>query len=201
MQIIRQFIYYFFLFCFDYFESLICLHHFAAGKSLNSHTVLSLPVCTDKVSSNHCQLLLPCWQWRCVPLGLVSSHAPCHLFSGIRCSGAWRHNLSFLVCKFPSCPPILLAASYWVHKLVHQSLRHVRLADDAFLVVLTYGAAQLVVVHCRPILSEPPQSRNVSGVFDFENAFFFIEPANAASIVVRFEQELPEELPEMNRLT
>lgn len=31
--------------------------------------------------------------------------------------------------------------------------------------------------------------------------FFFIEPADAASVVVRFKQELSEELPQMNGLT
>lgn len=61
------------------------------------------------------------------------------------------------------------AASYWVNKLVHQSLRHIRLADDALLVVLTYGAAQLVIVHSGSILSESPQSGNVSRVFNFKN--------------------------------
>lgn len=65
-----------------------------------------------------------------------------------------------------------LAVSYWVNKLVDQSLRHVGLADDAFLVVLTYGTAQLVVVHCRSILSLSPQSRHVSRVFDFENTWW-----------------------------
>lgn len=34
-----------------------------------------------------------------------------------------------------------------------------------------------------------------------ESTFFFIEPADAASIAVRFEQELSEELPQMNGLT
>lgn len=59
-----------------------------------------------------------------------------------------------------------------MNKLVHQSLRHIRFADDALLVVLTYGAAQLVVVHRRPILSEPPQSGNMSRVFDFKNTWW-----------------------------
>lgn len=66
----------------------------------------------------------------------------------------------------------MLLLSYWVDKLVHQSLRHVRLADDALLVVLAYGAAQLVIVHSRSILSESPQSRNVSRVFDFKNTWW-----------------------------
>lgn len=33
------------------------------------------------------------------------------------------------------------------------------------------------------------------------DTFFFVEPADAASIVVRFKQEFSEELPQMNGLT
>lgn len=64
------------------------------------------------------------------------------------------------------------AASYGVNELVHQSLRHIRFADDALLVVLPYGAAQLVIVHGGAILSEPPQPGDVGRVFDFENAWW-----------------------------
>lgn len=91
--------------------------------------------------------------------------------------GVQVHGDTICLCNFPSShplssPPTLLAVSYWVNKLVDQSLRHVGLADDAFLVVLTYGTAQLVVVHCRSILSLSPQSRHVSRVFDFENTWW-----------------------------
>lgn len=54
-------------------------------------------------------------------------------------------------------------------KLVDQSLGHIRLADDALLVVLPYGAAQLVVVHRWTVLPQSPESRHVSRVLDFEN--------------------------------
>lgn len=54
-------------------------------------------------------------------------------------------------------------------ELVHQSLGHVGLADDALLVVLADGAAQLVVVHGGTVLPEAPKSRDVSRVFDFKN--------------------------------
>lgn len=57
-----------------------------------------------------------------------------------------------------------------MNELVYQSLRHVGLADDALLVVLPYGAAQLVIVHGRSVLPQAPQSRNVGRVLDFEDA-------------------------------
>lgn len=52
-------------------------------------------------------------------------------------------------------------ASHGVHKLVHEPLRDVGLADDTLLVVLADGAAQLVVVHGRPVLPQTPQTCHV----------------------------------------
>lgn len=49
-----------------------------------------------------------------------------------------------------------LSSSHGVDKLVDQSARHVRLPDDAFLVVLAYGATQFVIVHSWPVLPDPP---------------------------------------------
>lgn len=41
-------------------------------------------------------------------------------------------------------------------KLVDQSLGHIRLADDAFLVVLSDRATQLVIVHSWTVLPDAP---------------------------------------------
>lgn len=49
-----------------------------------------------------------------------------------------------------------LPSSHGVDKLVHQSARHVRLPDDAFLVVLADGATQFVIVHSWPVLPDAP---------------------------------------------
>lgn len=74
--------------------------------------------------------------------------------------------MSSIACTCPFSRPL-----YGVDELVHQSARHVRLSDDALLVVLTYGATQFVIVHGRPVLPDAPQSGYVGGVFDFENPF------------------------------
>lgn len=158
MQMTRQFIYLFVAFVVSFFKNLWWSHR-AAGKSLNI-LVVSPPLlgpCTDMPSCSSCQLLLRCW--KCLPLGLVQCTCPMtpHQSWVLKCTAVRQW------CEPPS------SHSYRVNKLVHQSLRHVRFADDALLVVLTYGAAQLVVVHCRPILSESPQSGNMSRVFDFKN--------------------------------
>lgn len=82
MQMARQFIYLLFL-----KNIYLWLFHSAAGKSPNSHIVLPPPLgpCKDKPSCSSCQLLLHCWKWKCVPLGLVSARVPCHLFiSGVQ---------------------------------------------------------------------------------------------------------------------
>lgn len=169
MQIIRQFIYHFFLFLFWLFR-ISCLFASFCSRKKPQQPHCFVSSCLALHRKSFIQPLPAVSSVLAVEL-LVSAHVSCHLFiSGIRCSGARWQSLSFEFYKFLFLPPILLAASYWVHKLVHQSLGHVRLADDAFLVVLTYGAAQLVVVHCRSILPKSPQSGDMSGVFDFENA-------------------------------
>lgn len=48
------------------------------------------------------------------------------------------------------------SSSHRVDKLVNQPARHVRLPDDAFLVVLAYGATQFVIVHSWPVLPDAP---------------------------------------------
>lgn len=164
-----SFIYCFFLF-FCLFLLNLWLFHSAAGKSPNSHIVLPPPLdpCIDKPSCSSCQLLLH-WKWKRVPLGLVSACVSHATFSSrvFKCAMVRRRVLYVSISAFS--PARDAAASYRVNKLVHQSLRHIRLADDALLVVLTYGAAQLVIVHSGSILSESPQSGDVSRVFNFKN--------------------------------
>lgn len=58
-----------------------------------------------------------------------------------------------------------------VHELVDQALGDVRLADDALLVILADGAAQLVVVHGGAVLADAPQPGHLRGVLDFEDAW------------------------------
>lgn len=132
-------------------------------KRLSSRLVLSLPF-------SHAQISCCCWfgwQWWCVFLGLVGASFPRHLYISAR----WWSLFGFY--RFPSPPTShSAAASDWVNKLVHQSLGHIGLANDALLVVLTYGATQLVIVHSRSILPEPPQSCNVSWVFNFKNTWW-----------------------------
>lgn len=74
--------------------------------------------------------------------------------------------MSSISCTCPFSRPL-----HGVDELVHQPARHVRLSNDALLVVLTYGATQFVIIHGGPVLPDAPQSGYVSGVFDFENPF------------------------------
>lgn len=78
-------------------------------------------------------------------------------------------QMSDLVVPGVLPPPAGAEVSYRVDELVHQSLGHVGLADDALFVVLPDGAAQLVVVHGGSVLSEAPQPRHVGRVLDFKN--------------------------------
>lgn len=54
------------------------------------------------------------------------------------------------------CRVLLRSSSHGVDELVHQSARHVRLPDDALLVVLADGATQFVIVHSWPVLPDAP---------------------------------------------
>lgn len=87
-----------------------------------------------------------------------------------------------------------------VHELVDQALGDVGLPDDAFLVILPDGAAQLVVVHGWAVLPNTPQTCHLCRVLDLEDAFLLVEPADEAAVVVGFQQQLFEELPEVDGL-
>lgn len=63
-----------------------------------------------------------------------------------------------------------LRPSDGVHELVDKALGDVRLPDDALLVILADGTAQLVVVHGRPVLADAPQPGHLGGVLNFEDA-------------------------------
>ena len=73
----------------------------------------------------------------------------------------------------PSPPPGMKGSPplHRVDELVNEPLGDIWLADDALLVVLSYGAAQLVIVHGRTILPQAPQPGHVGRVLDLEDAW------------------------------
>ena len=56
-------------------------------------------------------------------------------------------------------------------ELVHKTFGIISLLDDSFLVILSDGATELVVIHGWAVLSLTPKSGNVSRVFYLEDAF------------------------------
>ena len=66
--------------------------------------------------------------------------------------------------------PMIPRSSHWVHELVHQPLGHHGLPDDSLLVVLADGAAQLVVVHGRPVLPQAPEAGHVRRILDLKDS-------------------------------
>lgn len=83
-------------------------------------------------------------------------------------------------------------------ELVYQSLAALRLLHDALLVVLPDAAAELVVVHRRPVLPLAPESRHAHRVLDLEDALAAIQPAYAGAVNARALQQLLQELPEVD---
>lgn len=83
-------------------------------------------------------------------------------------------------------------------ELVDQSLRSLRLLHDALLVILPNGPGQLVIVHCRPVLSATPQPGHNHRVLNLKNAFAPVQPPNRRSVSLGRRQQLLEELPQMN---
>lgn len=103
MQMTRQFIYSFIVFVVSFFLDLWWSHR-AAGKSPNILVVSPPPLgpCTDMPSCSSCQLLLRCWKWKCLPLGLVSARVPWRPVS-LGCSSArrWDGGVSPLLPLIP----------------------------------------------------------------------------------------------------
>ena len=67
-------------------------------------------------------------------------------------------------------------------ELVDESLRPLRFFHDAFTIVLAYGAAELVVVHCRPVFTLAPQFGNPNAVLDFKHAPLSVQPTNGRAV-------------------
>ena len=55
-------------------------------------------------------------------------------------------------------------------ELVDQALRAFGLLHDSFLVILSNGAAELVVIHGRPVLALAPKPCDPDGILDFEHS-------------------------------
>lgn len=83
-------------------------------------------------------------------------------------------------------------------ELIDQPLATFRLLHNPFLVVLSDAAAQLVVVHGRPILSLAPEPGHADRVLDLEHALPAVQPAYARPVDTRALQQLLQELPEVN---
>lgn len=83
-------------------------------------------------------------------------------------------------------------------ELIDQALRTLRLLHDALLVVLAYGARELVVVHGRPILAPAPQLGHAHRVLDLEDALAAVDPAYGRAVHLRRREQLLEELPQVN---
>ena len=82
--------------------------------------------------------------------------------------------------------------------MVDEPLRSLRLLHDALAVILADGAAQLVVVHGRPVLAFAPETGHAHAVLDLEDAARPIQPADGRSVHGRLRQQLLQELPQMD---
>lgn len=83
-------------------------------------------------------------------------------------------------------------------ELIDQPLATFRLLHDPFLVVLSDAAAQLVVVHGRPILPFAPEPGHAHRVLDLEHTLAAVEPAYTGPVNAGALQQLLQELPQVN---
>lgn len=63
-------------------------------------------------------------------------------------------------------------------KLVDESLGPFRFAHDPFPVVLSNGPRKLVIIHCRSILSNSPESGDSNAVLNLKDATTLIQPSD-----------------------
>lgn len=103
-----------------------------------------------------------------------------------------------------------------MEKLIDQTLRTSGLLQDVFLIILTKGSTQFVVVHCWTILPLPPDACEFMRVFDFEDAYnrklcipgsadsvFWltgttINPTDAAAAIILLIQKFTQKLPQLD---
>ena len=117
-----------------------------------------------------------------LPLFQVNQLRPPALAQSISCDHHVTTVLPTILCccSKPKMPPVLLRHDSAVKplavlglELINKPLGVLRLLDDAFLVVLSDGAAQLVVVHGRTVLALAPQFGHATRVLNLE------DPCNA----------------------
>jgi len=83
-------------------------------------------------------------------------------------------------------------------ELIDKSLTPLCFLHDPFLVILTKGSGEFVIVHGWTVLSFAPQSGHLDGINNLEDALWPVNPVDVVSIQVRLHKQFLDELPQMD---
>lgn len=83
-------------------------------------------------------------------------------------------------------------------KLIDKPLTSFSFLHNSFFVILSQRTGELVVVHRWAVLPLSPESRNLDRVDNFEYSLLPVQPVDEVPEVLRLEEQLLDELPEMN---
>lgn len=83
-------------------------------------------------------------------------------------------------------------------ELVDKALTSLGFLHDSFLVVLTKGSGEFVVVHGWTVLSFAPQCGDLDRINNLEDALWSVNPVDVVSIEVWLHKQFLDELPQMD---
>lgn len=83
-------------------------------------------------------------------------------------------------------------------ELIDKALTSLGFLHDSFLVVLTKGSGEFVVVHGWTVLSFAPQCGDLDRINNLEDALWSVNPVDVVSIEVWLHKQFLDELPQMD---
>jgi len=86
----------------------------------------------------------------------------------------------------------------WMAELIDKALTSLGFLHDSFLVILTKGSGEFVVVHGWTVLSFAPESGDLDRINNLEDALWSVNPVDVISIEVWLHKQFLYELPQMD---
>ena len=73
-------------------------------------------------------------------------------------------------------------------ELIDESFGSASFLDDSLFIILAERSAEFVIIHGWSVLAHTPKFSNMSRIFNFKNAIFYIDPFDTVIMFICFTQ-------------